>query len=53
MHELPLAKKIYRSVMKKAVECGASAVVLRPAVFDCAAEELPELLDWMTSIKEA
>ena len=32
---------------------GASAVVLRPAVFDCAAEELPELLDWMTSIKEA
>jgi len=32
---------------------GASAVVLRPAVFDCAAEELPELLDWITSIKEA
>ncbi|MEI4743041.1 TIGR03619 family F420-dependent LLM class oxidoreductase [Rhodococcus erythropolis] len=32
---------------------GASVVVFRPAVFDCAAEELPELLDWMTSIKEA
>ncbi len=27
MHELPIAKTIYRSVMKKAVECGASAVV--------------------------
>ena len=32
---------------------GASVVVFRPAVFDCAAEELPELLDWITSIKEA
>jgi len=27
MHELPLAKSIYRSVMKKADECGATAVV--------------------------
>ncbi|MFE5642269.1 TIGR03619 family F420-dependent LLM class oxidoreductase [Rhodococcus sp. NPDC056516] len=32
---------------------GASVVVLRPAVFDCAAEELPDLIDWMTNIKEA
>jgi len=27
MHELPLAKSIYRSVMKKAEECGATSVV--------------------------
>ncbi|MDI9916755.1 TIGR03619 family F420-dependent LLM class oxidoreductase [Rhodococcus sp. IEGM 1379] len=32
---------------------GASVVVFRPAVFDCAAQELPELLNWMSNIKEA
>ncbi|MGG7104305.1 TIGR03619 family F420-dependent LLM class oxidoreductase [Rhodococcus sp. 24CO] len=32
---------------------GASVVVFRPVVFDCASEELPELLDWMISVKES
>lgn len=31
---------------------GASVVVFRPTVFDCTADELPDLLDWMISVKE-
>lgn len=43
MHELPIAKTIFKSVMKKAEECGAKSVV-RVCI---EAGELREYVEWI------